>query len=83
VFYKTTVKVIELENNMPRLIKPQAHPARSLWYVLEGRTRLVNWEWKSQNPSKFANTFWHFIDTDTFTTTLQAIVDHWYCLGVV
>jgi len=83
VFHKATIKAIELEKNMPRIIKPQAHLAHGLWYVLESRMRFVNWEWKSQNPSKSTNTFWHFIATDTFTTTLQAIVGHWYCIGVV
>jgi hypothetical protein len=57
VLHKTTIKTIELEKNMPRLIKPQAHPTFDLSYVLEGGMRLVNWEWKSQNPSEFASTF--------------------------
>ncbi len=42
---------------MPRLIKAQAHPALGLWYVLEGGMGLINWEWKSQNPFEFADTF--------------------------
>ncbi len=83
VLHKTTIKAIELEKNMPRLIKPQAHPTSSLLYVLEGGMGLVNWEWESQNSSKFVNTFQHFVTTDTFTTTPQAIVGHWYCIGVV
>jgi hypothetical protein len=82
VFHKTTINAIELEKYMPRLIKLQAHPALGLWYVLKGRMGLVNWEWKSQNPSKFFDTFWHFVATDTLIT-LQAIVGHWYCIGVV
>jgi hypothetical protein len=68
---------------MPRPIKPQTHLIVGLWYVLEGGMGLVNWEWKIQNPSEFANTFQHFISTYTFTTTLQAIVGHWYYIGVV
>jgi hypothetical protein len=56
VVQKTIINVVELEKNMPRPIKPLAHLAPSLWYVLESRMGLVNWEWKSQNPSKLANT---------------------------
>jgi hypothetical protein len=44
---------------------------------------LINWEWKSQKPFKFANTFWHFVTINTFTIALQAIIGHWYYIGVV
>ncbi len=42
VFHKAKIKVVELEKNMSRLIKPQAHPTPGLWYVLEGGMGLVN-----------------------------------------
>jgi hypothetical protein len=35
VLHKATIKVVELEKNMPRPIKPQAHPTPDLWYVLK------------------------------------------------
>ncbi len=57
MLHKATIEVIKLEKNMPRLIKAQAHPALGLWYVLEGGMGLINWEWKSQNPFEFADTF--------------------------
>jgi hypothetical protein len=76
VLHKITIKATELEKNMPRPIKPQAHPTPGLWYVLEGGMGLVNWEWKIQNPFEFADTFQHFVATDTFITTFQAIVGH-------
>jgi hypothetical protein len=44
VVHKTIINAIELETNMPRLIKPQAHLALGLWYVLKGSMDLVNWE---------------------------------------
>jgi hypothetical protein len=68
---------------MPRSIKPQAHPTPSLWYVLEGGMGLVNWEWKSQNPFEFVDIFRHFVAIDTFTTTFQVTIGHWYRIGVV
>ncbi len=55
---------------------PQSHNQK-------GGMGLVNWEWKSQNPSKFADTFRHFVAINTFTTTLQATVEHWYYIRVV
>jgi hypothetical protein len=57
VLHKATTKAAKLEKNMSRPIKPQAHPAFGLWYVLEGGMGPINWEWKSQKPFKFANTF--------------------------
>jgi hypothetical protein len=57
VLHKITIKVVELEIYVLRLIKPQAHLALGLWYVVEGGMGLVNWEWKSQNSSEFADTF--------------------------
>jgi hypothetical protein len=33
---------------------------------------LVNWEWKNQNSSKFANTLWHFVAIITFIAIIQA-----------
>jgi hypothetical protein len=68
---------------MPKPIKPWAHHALGLWHVLKGRMGLVNWEGKNQNPSKFVDTFWHFVTTDIFIASIQAIVGHWYCIGVV
>jgi hypothetical protein len=76
VLHKATIKATKLEKNTPRPIKPQAHPTPSLWYVSKGGMGLVNWEWKIQNPSKFANTFQHFATTNTFTRTLQFTVGH-------
>jgi hypothetical protein len=83
VLHKATIKVVKLEKNMPRPIKPQAHPALGLWYVLEGGTWLVNWEWKRKNPFKFVNIFQHFVAIDTFTTAFQVTIGHWYFIGVV
>jgi hypothetical protein len=57
VLHKATIKATELEKNMPRSIKPQARLTSSLLYVLEGGTGLVNWEWKSQNPSELLTPF--------------------------
>jgi hypothetical protein len=68
---------------MPRPIKPQANPRHGLWYVLEGRVGLIIQEWKSQNPSKFSNTLLHFVAINTFIAIVQAILGHWYCIGVV
>ncbi len=69
---------------MPRPIKPQAHLALGLWYVLKGGMGgLINYGWKHQNPSEFVDTFRHFVATNTFTTTLQATIGHWYYIGVV
>jgi hypothetical protein len=68
---------------MLRPIKPQARPTHGLWYVLEGRMGLVNWEWKNQNPSEFVDTLWHFVAINIFIAIIQAILGHWYCIGVV
>ncbi len=57
VLHKTTIKTIELDKNMSRLIKPQTHLTPGLWYVLEGGMGPVNWDWKSQNPFEFVDTF--------------------------
>ncbi len=81
--HKATINAIELQKKMLKLIKPQAHPTHGLWYVLEGRMGLVNWEWKSQNPSKFVHTLWHFVALIIFIAIIQAIVGDWYCIGVV
>jgi hypothetical protein len=42
VLHKAIIKAIELEKNMPRLIKPQAHPTFGLSYVLEGGMGFVH-----------------------------------------
>jgi hypothetical protein len=47
VFHKTTIKVVELVKNIPRLIKPETHPTLGLWYVLEGGMGFINWEGKN------------------------------------
>jgi len=83
VLHKAIIKVVELDKNMSISIKPQAHPARNLWYVLEGGMGLVNWDWKNQNPFEFVDTFRHFVAIEAFTIAFQAIVGRWYYIGVV
>jgi hypothetical protein len=77
VLHKAIIKIVKLEKNMPRPIKPQAHLALGLWYVLEGGMWLVNWEWKSKNPFEFVNIFQHFVATDTFIASFQVTIGHW------
>jgi hypothetical protein len=55
---------------------PQSHNKK-------GGMGLVNWEWKNQSPSKSADNFRHFVAINTFTTTFQAIIIHWYYIRVV
>jgi mannose-6-phosphate isomerase-like protein (cupin superfamily) len=64
--HKATINVAKLEKNMLRPIKPQAHHAFGLWYVLEGRMGLSIRNGKAKIHPNLLTQFGTFVATNTF-----------------